>query len=537
MDSNGDGVGDLRGLIGKLDYLAALGVTCLWLLPFYPSPWRDDGYDITDHCGVHPDLGTLGDVVALIHGADDRGMRVIVDLVLNHTSDQHPWFRLAREGHRRFRDYYVWADRRPPDAEKGIVFPGVQTSTWSFDRKARRYYFHRFYDFQPDLNIANPDVREEMERIIGFWIQIGVAGFRMDAVPFVVEPAGAEGPSPGPRFEWLHQFRNLLSWRRGDAVLLGEANVERDQIEDYFEGGGMHMLFNFTANQALWLSLAREDGRPLVAALQRTAGIPASDQWANFLRNHDELDLGRLAPDERADTFEAFGPDPTMQLYGRGIRRRLAPMLGGDRRRMELAFSLLLTMPGTPVLYSGDEIGMGDDLSLPEREPIRRRCSGRTNETPGFRPSLAPARSGPWSHVATSATGGSTCRTSFATRTRSCRGCIVRWECDGANPSSARGDWQPVPTGHRSLVCLKFGGPAGTVLAVHNLGRRAQPRAPLPGRGTRKCTRRPVHRPTVRTSGRRIRARGGPRVSMAPAGPPSLTGSPRTLDELSPSSA
>src|SRR3954470_6788158 len=364
LDANGDGVGDFRGLTRRLDYLAGLGISAIWLLPFQPSPWRDDGYDITDHYGVDPRFGDLGDFVRFVEHARDRGLRVLIDLVLNHTSNEHPWFQAARAGDPHFRDYYVWSPTRPPDATKGIVFPGVQKTTWSFDRRAKEWYFHRFYDFQPDLNIANPAVRDEMEKIIGFWLNLGISGFRVDAVPFLIEPVSATNASPGPEFEWLHGFRSYLSWRSGDAVLLGEANVERDQITDYFGVGGMHMLFNFEANQRLWLSLAREEAAPLADALRDTAGIPGADQWATFLRNNDELDLGRLSDEDRQFVFRRFAPSKRMQLYERGIRRRLAPMLDGDRRRIELAFSLLFSLPGTPVLFYGDEIGMGDDLSL-----------------------------------------------------------------------------------------------------------------------------------------------------------------------------
>jgi maltose alpha-D-glucosyltransferase / alpha-amylase len=370
-DSDGDGKGDLRGMIERLDHLAGLGVTCLWLLPFQPSPLRDDGYDVTDHFAVHPDLGDLGDFIDLIHETEARGMRVITDLVINHTSDEHPWFRAARERHPRYHDYYVWADEEPENAREGMVFPGVQETTWTYDEVARRWYFHRFYDFQPDLNIANPEVREEMKRIIAFWVELGVAGFRLDAVPFLIEPAGAEGLRPGPKLEFLEALRDQMSWWRGDAIFLGEANVQREQVTDYFGPGGMHMLFNFQANQAVWLAFAREDARPLVNALKETTGIPETDQWANFLRNHDEIDLGRLTDDERRDAFATFGPDRSMQAYGRGIRRRLGPMLGGDQRRCELAFSVLLSQPGTPVLYYGDEVAMGDDLSKPERMSVR----------------------------------------------------------------------------------------------------------------------------------------------------------------------
>src|SRR4051812_16699266 len=384
LDANGDGVGDFRGLTRRLDYLAGLGISAIWLLPFQPSPWRDDGYDITDHYGVDPAFGDLGDFVRFVEHARDRGLRVLIDLVLNHTSNEHPWFQAARAGDPRLRDYYVWSPTRPPDAEKGVVFPGVQKTTWSFDRKAGEWYFHRFYDFQPDLNVANPAVRDELEKIIGFWLNLGISGFRVDAVPFLIEPVTASNTAPGPVFDWLRTFRAYLSWRAGDAVLLGEANVERDQIQDYFGVGGMHMLFNFLANQNLWLAFAREEAAPLVEALRETAGIPGADRWATFLRNNDELDLGRLSDDDRRLVFRRFGPSKRMQLYDRGIRRRLAAMLGGDRRRLELAFALLLALPGTPVVFYGDELGMGDDLALAERAAVRTPMQWSSAPNAGF---------------------------------------------------------------------------------------------------------------------------------------------------------
>jgi len=472
QDSDGDGVGDLRGLIGRLDYVSGLGVTCLWLLPFYPSPWRDDGYDVTDYYAVHPELGDLGDFVDLVHAAGDRGIRVIVDLVLNHTSNEHPWFRAAREGHPVYRDYYVWADDKPPDAQKGVVFPGVQKSTWSYDRKAGRYYFHRFYDFQPDLNIANPAVRGEMEKIIGFWLELGVAGYRLDAAPFLIEPAGAEGIEPGPRFEYLHTFRNQLSWRRGDAVLLGEANVDRGQLQEYYGPGGMHMLFNFEANRNLWLALARQDARPLVQALRETTGIPETDQWAMFVRNHDEIDLSRLTDEERQDVFEAFAPDASMQLYGRGIRRRMASMLGGDRRRIELAFSLLLSLPGTPVVYYGDEIGMGEDLSMPERLPVRTPMQWAGLPNAGFssakRSELAVRviSSGPFAYRSVN----------VADEQRD-PGSLLNWVeraivARAGVPGFGTGEWEAVDTGTKTVLALSFRHDDDRSITVHNLGSR-----------------------------------------------------------------
>ena len=474
QDSNGDGVGDLRGLIARLDYLSGLGVTCLWLLPFYPSPWQDDGYDITDYYAVHPELGDLGDFVDLVHTADDRGIRVIVDLVLNHTSNQHPWFLAAREGHPVYRDYYVWSDTKPPDATKGVVFPGVQKSTWSFDRKAGRYYFHRFYDFQPDLNIANPAVRGEMEKIIGFWLELGIAGYRLDAAPFLIEPAGADGIEPGPRFDYLHQLRNQLSWRRGDAVLLGEANVERDQIEDYFGPGGMHMLFNFDANRHLWLALARGDARPLVKALSETTGIPETDQWATFVRNHDEIDLSQLSDEERADVFAAFAPKPSMQLYDRGIRRRIAPMLGGDRRRIELVFSLLLSIPGTPVVYYGDEIGMGEDLSLPERTPVRTPMQWSDLANAGFSSArkkdlrLPVISSGPFGYRTVNVTEQQRDPASLLNWIE--RAIVARAEA----PGFGTGTWEALDTGSKGVMALRFRHEEQRTITVHNLTNRKQ---------------------------------------------------------------
>jgi maltose alpha-D-glucosyltransferase/alpha-amylase len=391
-DGYGDGMGDFRGLCDRLPYLAGIGITCLWLVPFYPSPMRDDGYDITDYYGVHPRYGTLGDFVNFIRQADELGIRVIVDLVVNHTSDQHPWFQSARSDPASpYRDWYVWSKRKPPDAESGIVFPGTQQTTWTYDRQARAYYFHRFYDFQPDLNLGNPAVREEIERIMGFWLQLGVTGFRIDAVPFLIEDKGRREPMGPEEYGYLTDFRRFLSWRRGDAMTLGEANVAPKEVLNFFgDGDRMNLLFNFWANQHLFLAVASEDARPLRTAYEQLPELPATAQWANFLRNHDELDLGRLEPDERERCFAAFAPDPQMQLYGRGIRRRLSPMLQGDRRRLELMNSLLFTLPGTPVLRYGEEIGMGEDLRLPERDAIRTPMQWSSETNGGF--SSAPGK-------------------------------------------------------------------------------------------------------------------------------------------------
>ncbi len=373
MDSDGDGVGDFAGLSDRLEYLAGLGVTCVWLLPFSESPNRDNGYDVSDYYSVHEKHGSLGDFVEFMNHARALGIRVIVDLVVNHTSIEHPWFQHARR-HRDspFRDWYVWSKERPADHDKGLVFPGVQKTTWTYDKRAREYYFHRFYDFQADLNVWNNSVRTEISKIMGFWLQLGVSGFRMDAVPFLIERKGA-GVDHAKDFDILHDLRDFLQWRAGDAVLLAEANVPPEESVRYFgaQGDRLQLMLNFPVNQRLWYALASADLEPLKWAIQQTRKVPAQAQYVQFLRSHDECDLGRLTPEQRQKVFAACGADKNMQLYDRGIRRRLTPMLGGDRRRIELALSLLFTLPGTPMMQYGDEIGIWDNLSLPERECAR----------------------------------------------------------------------------------------------------------------------------------------------------------------------
>ncbi|KRQ14880.1 alpha-amylase family protein [Bradyrhizobium manausense] len=384
-DGNGDGIGDFKGLVAQLDHIAQLGVNCLWLLPFYPSPGLDHGYDVTDYYNVAPALGTLGDFVEFSHQARLRGMRLIIDLPINHTSERHPWFQQARTDPKSpFREYYIWSDAEPENSTEGVVFPGVQLSVWTYDLSAHAWYYHRFYQHQPDLNIACAAVREEIFKIVGFWLELGVSGFRIDAAPFVVEEIRPDRPAKH-RYEFFGELRDFLSWRKGDAVLLAEANVAPSELDHYFgDGSRIHLLFAFLLNQHLFLALARENAEPLQRCLAALPRLPPFAQWAQFLRNHDELDLGRLAPEEREEVYAAFAPVRKMQLYGRGIRRRLACILGNDRRRIELTFSLLFSLPGTPVIYYGDELGMGDDLALPERWPVRTCMQWTHDEDGGF---------------------------------------------------------------------------------------------------------------------------------------------------------
>jgi maltose alpha-D-glucosyltransferase/alpha-amylase len=294
VDSNGDGIGDFPGLCERLDYLAGLGVTCLWLLPFYPTPGRDNGYDIADYYGVDPRLGTLGNFVELTHRARDRGIRVMIDLVVNHTSIEHPWFQAARSDRRSpYRDYYIWSKTKPDHAEEGVVFPGVQRAIWTYDSAARAYYYHRFYKHQADLNMANPAVREEIRQIMGFWLQLGVSGFRVDAAPFLLYTRGNPTLHEEDPYQYLTEMREFLAWRNRDAILLAEANVPMAEAPKYFGGGTrFHVVFNFLLNQYVFLGLAREQATPIREALLAAPPLPRMGQWAHFLRNHDELDLG-----------------------------------------------------------------------------------------------------------------------------------------------------------------------------------------------------------------------------------------------------
>jgi trehalose synthase len=379
-DGNGDGCGDIRGLIQNIDHLDRLGVTCLWLMPFFPTPDRDDGYDITDFYGVDERLGSLGDMVELIRTARDRGMRVIADLVVNHTSAQHPWFQSARSSpDSPYRGWYVWQDEPPAGGPQGVVFPDQETSVWEYDEKAKQYYLHRFYKHQPDLDVANPEVRDEIARIMGFWMELGLSGFRVDAVPFLLETDGQDDATalPDPH-DYLADLSAFLRRRNGEAVLLGEVNLPYPDTMTFFGAndcggstGELTMCFDFIGMQQMYLSLARADAEPLAETLRQRPTPPEDGHWATFVRNHDELTLDKLTDAQRKEVFDAFGPDEDMQLYGRGLRRRLPPMLDDDQRRIRMVYSLLFSLPGTPVLYYGEEIGMAEDLSLPGRFAVR----------------------------------------------------------------------------------------------------------------------------------------------------------------------
>jgi maltose alpha-D-glucosyltransferase/alpha-amylase len=470
LDTNADGVGDFQGLLRRLDYLQGLGVTAIWLLPFQRSPGRDDGYDISDYYAVDPRYGSLGDFVEFTQGCRQRGLRVLIDLVVNHTSDQHPWFQEARKDpNSKYRDWYVWSKKKPRNANKGMVFPGVQKSTWNYDGVAKAWYFHRFYDFQPDLNTLNPEVQAEILKIMGFWLQLGVSGFRMDAVPFVISAKGPHVRRPVENYDMLRMFREFLTWREGDAIILAEANVIPHVDMNYFGTSGerLQMMFNFEVNQHLFYALASADSRPLIKALQTTKPRPATAQWAQFLRNHDELDLGRLTKKQRDTVFAAFGPEPNMQLYKRGIRRRLAPMLQGDRRRLELAYSLMMTLPGTPVFRYGDEIGMGDNLDLPERNCARTPMQWSNEPQAGFtesdKPLLPVISQGPYGFEHVNVAAQKRDPNSLMDWTE--RMIRMRKEV----PEIGWGDFSIIPTRKPEVLAIRYDWRNNSVLFVHNL--------------------------------------------------------------------
>ena len=486
LDADGDGIGDFEGLMRRLDYLEALGVGAVWLAPFYPSPDLDDGYDVTDYYGVDPRFGSGGAFVEFMHQAEERGIRVIVDLVVNHTSSRHRWFQEARKRpDSPYRDWYIWSEKRPKDWNSGMVFPGVQKSTWTKDEAAGLWYYHRFYDFQPDLNFDNPDVRDEVRRIVGYWIQQGVAGFRVDAVPFFIEST-VPGASQGElRFDYLYDLQRFMRWRRGDAVLLGEANVTPKEMLPYFgnHGDGLQLMFNFWVNQHLFHALASADVAPLAGALKATKRIPGTAQWAHFLRNHDELDLGRLTDEQRQAVFARFGPEPEMQLYDRGIRRRLAPMLG-NRRQIELAYNVLFSLPGTPVLRYGDEIGMGDDLSLPERAAVRTPMQWTDEPNGGFstaerliHPVVADGVYGAWRVNVEAQRRDPGSLLNWMTRL-----IRVRKEC----PEIGWGDWTLLATGCPQVLAIRYDYRGSSLVVAHNFDEHAHEvriRPNIPGDG------------------------------------------------------
>ena len=384
-DSNADGVGDFRGLSTKLDHLASLGVDCLWLQPMYPSPFRDDGYDISDYTSIHPSYGTLQDFTDFLKQAHDRGLRVIIELVLNHTSDQHAWFQEARSStDSPRRDWYVWSDTDDRYRGVRIIFIDTELSNWAWDPVSKAYYWHRFFSHQPDLNYDNPAVREEIWKVMKFWLDLGVDGSRVDAVPYLVEREGTSCENLPETHDVLKELRARLDANFTGRVLLAEANMWPEDVRPYFgEGDEFHMSFHFPIMPRMFMALRLEDRKPLIDIIERTPNIPESCQWGLFLRNHDELTLEMVTDLERQYMWDEYAQDPRARI-NLGIRRRLATLLDGDRRRIELMIGLLMSLPGSPILYYGDEIGMGDNVYLGDRNSVRTPMQWSSGVNAGF---------------------------------------------------------------------------------------------------------------------------------------------------------
>jgi len=371
-DSNGDGIGDFQGLEGKLDYLEELGINAIWLMPFFPSPLRDDGYDIADYNAVHSSYGTLEDFQKFLGSAHDRGIRVIIEMVLNHTSDQHPWFQESRRSQDNpRRDWYVWSDTDTRYKGARIIFLDTEKSNWAWDPISKSFYWHRFFSHQPDLNYDNPAVREQMWNVMKFWLEIGVDAFRLDAVPYLVEREGTNCENLPETHDVLKELRRKLDEHFPGRMLLAEANQWPIDLRPYFgDGDEFHMAFHFPLMPRMFMGLKLEDRKPITEILQQTPEIPASCQWSLFLRNHDELTLEMVTGMERDYMYDMYAGNKTMRL-NLGIRRRLAPLLDNDRRRIELMNGMLMSLPGTPIIYYGDEIGMGDNINLGDRNGVR----------------------------------------------------------------------------------------------------------------------------------------------------------------------
>jgi len=384
-DANGDGIGDLQGLIKKLDYIGSLGADCIWLLPIYPSPLKDGGYDIADYYGVHPDLGTLDDFKQLVEACHQKGLRIIADLVVNHTSDECAWFQEAEsDPTSKYHNYYVWSDTPDKYADTRIIFLDTEDSNWAWSEKAGKYYWHRFYSSQPDLNYDNPDVREEMKRIMRFWLDMGIDGFRADAVPYLIEREGTNCENLPETHAYLKEMRLLIEEEYPGCILLAEANQWPADLMPYFSSGDeFHMAFNFPIMPRMFKSVALGDAASLVEIIENIPTIPENCQWCTFLRNHDELTLEMVTESDRQLMWELYAPEKRMRL-NQGIRRRLAPLLDGDSHKIALMVAILFSIPGAPVIYYGDEIGMGDSIWLEDRDGVRTPMQWNETRNAGF---------------------------------------------------------------------------------------------------------------------------------------------------------
>jgi len=475
FDGNGDGMGDLRGLAEKLDYLEWLGIDCIWLLPMYPSPLRDGGYDIANFYDIHPDYGSVEDFRALVEAAHQRQIRVIADLVMNHTSSDHPWFQEARSSpDSPKRDWYVWSDTddRYPDAR--VIFVDTEPSNWTWDPVAGQYYWHRFFSHQPDLNYENPEVRDEMLRVLRFWLDLGIDGFRLDAVPYLYEREGTNCENLAETHAYLRRIRAEVDEAYPDRVLLAEANQWPEDVVEYFgRGDECHMAFQFPIMPRMFMALRREDATPMYEILERTPPVPATCQWGLFLRNHDELTLEMVTDDERDYMYAEYARDPRMKL-NLGIRRRLAPLLDNGRDEVELMHAILFSLPGSPVLYYGDEIGMGDNVFLGDRDGVRTPMHWTGDRNGGFSSAdfaqlyLPPLMDPVYGYSAVNVEAQLRTPTS-----------VLRWlhrfvELRKQHPVFGLGTYEPLEPSNPRIFAHVRRWEEEIVLCVHNLARSAQ---------------------------------------------------------------
>ncbi len=476
-DGNGDGIGDFQGLTEKLDYLETLGVTCLWLLPFFPSPLRDDGYDIADYRGVHPSYGTMDDFRLLLEEAHLRDIAVLVELVVNHTSDQHPWFQRARRAPPGSpeREYYVWSDTDQKYHGTRIIFSDTEKSNWTWDEEARAFYWHRFFSHQPDLNFDNPRVLEELEEVMRFWLDLGVDGFRLDAIPYLVEREGTSCENLPETHAVIRRLRAFVDRHAPGRLLLAEANQWPEQVRPYFgEGDECHMAFHFPVMPRIFMGLRRESAEPIIDILKRTPAIPPSCQWGLFLRNHDELTLEMVSEDERAYMNLAYARDPRARVNA-GIRRRLAPLVENGRRRIELLNGLLFSLPGTPILYYGDEIGMGDDVLRADRDGVRTPMQWTGAANAGF--SIAPPDRLYSPPISDPVYGTAAVNVEAQLRDRSS---LLHWMRNMIRLRKqfrvfGRGSMEFLAVANRKILAFVRRWESDTILCVANLSRHAQP--------------------------------------------------------------
>lgn len=482
-DSDGDGIGDFKGLIEKMPYLDALGIEVIWLSPFQPSPDKDDGYDISNYYGIDPRLGKMSDFDDFLLEAKKRNIKVVMDMVLNHTSIEHPWYKQARsDSNVVTRSRYVWSKSRPNDFDKGMVFEGIQTETWSYDEIAKQYYFHRFYDFQPDLNYQNKEVQKEALKILQFWSAKGVKGFRLDAVPFIIDVPESGAAKPAKMFGVLDSIVRGSKAIDKETVLLGEANVAPKENLEYFgeKGERLQMMFNFYVNQYLFYSMAEGKTNTLINALNETRQKPAPSQWAYFLRNHDEVDLGRLSKSQQNQVYKQFGPEQNMQLYNRGIRRRLAPMLH-NQAQLKMAYSILYSLPGAPVIRAGEEIGMGDDLTLQERLSVRTPMQWDNSKNGGFSTASKTFRPvinmGDYGYQKINVALESADRGSLLNFIRSL--ISIR----KLIPELGTSDWQVLEVNNDAVLAIEYKTSKSAITVIHNFGKNST-LADLPLTGT-----------------------------------------------------